>query len=426
MVGDPVQGARGGDRAGKRAGRRARGLAVIERDGVWHVHGTLRAGGRSIRLRRSLGLPASAATYDAAWDEVRSIEQDLRAEATGQSVRGDPVAVAAHALLTLKRKRPIGPSVVRIIKEIVVRFGQRRLNDIPDREWTQWVDKRHAGNSAATRERFLSGVVAFLNFSRKHHRLARLPVFARDGAARNPNRRARRRVQDLRPELIGLLFDQCHISLRAQLAVEWSTGARVSSILYGARLCDLILAEGREQIVFHDTKNGDSVNAALHPAAAQVLRDYLKWRGNLHDREGALFLTWLKQPYVDNGRAWGGQNKTGFHAARRRARRVILDEAFAEARILRERDRQAALELLLHAREDARLLRKVTQHWFRHMLATRMRGDLRAAMEQGGWKDQRSLLGYTHDVPAERRAIVAGFEGFGTPLTREKAASRKA
>lgn len=159
-----------------------------------------------------------------------------------------------------------------------------------------WVDRRHKGNQAATRERYISGGVAFLNFSKKNHGLAKLPNFLRDNAARNPNRRARRRVQDLRPELIGLLFEQCHITLRAQLAVEWSTGARVSSILYGAKLCDLILASGREQITFHDTKNGDTVVSALHPATAEVLRGYLKWRGHLHDREGRFFESTSRSP----------------------------------------------------------------------------------------------------------------------------------
>jgi hypothetical protein len=54
------------------------------------------------------------------------------------------------------------------------------------------------------------------------------------------------------------------------------------------------------------------------------------------------------------------------------------------------------------------LLGKVTQHWFRHRLATSMpRKDPRAAMEQGGWLDIRSVIGYSHDVPEYRRQLVA-------------------
>jgi hypothetical protein len=82
------------------------------------------------------------------------------------------------------------------------------------------------------------------SFAKRHHRLTALPVFEQDKAARNPNRRARRRVDDLRPELVRLLFDCAHITIRAQLAVEWATGARVSSVLYGVRLCDCYPGQG--------------------------------------------------------------------------------------------------------------------------------------------------------------------------------------
>jgi len=65
----------------------------------------------------------------------------------------------------------------------------------------------------------------------------------------------------------------------------------VSSVLYGVRLCDLILAKGREQIIFRATKNGEDVCAALDASTVVVLKEYLKWRGRLHDREAPLFLT---------------------------------------------------------------------------------------------------------------------------------------
>jgi hypothetical protein len=169
--------------------------------------------------------------------------------------------------------------------------------------------------------------------------------------------------------------------------------------------------QGREQITFRSTKNGTDVVAMLAPYAALVLRQYLDWRGRLHDRDGPLFLTPRKLPYRDNGRDGGGQNKTGFNAAKRRARRRLLQQAFTEARKLRNvGERDHALDVLLAARNDARLLRKVTQHWFRHMLATRMQNTPGDGMQQGGWQDYRSFKGYVHDVPERRRAIVASFE----------------
>ena len=416
MVRTPLQGPAGGDRARKRAGRRARGLEIVERDGSWHVHGTIRAGGRSHRLRKSLGLPATAATYDLAWDEARALEVEIRDTAAGRTGRGAAVAVAVHAYLTRPRQRPLGASVIRILKEIAAQFGPRRLNDVTAADWRKWVDARQAGNSAGTRERFISGVAALLTFARKHHGLTVSIEFDRDKEARNPRRRRRRAVDELRPELIGLVMESAHISLRAQLATEWSTGARVSSVLYGVPVRNVLLAPGRETITFERTKNGDDVVAALHPAAAKILLEYARWRGNLHDREAPFFLTHRRRPYTDNGRASGGQNKTGFKAATRRARQALLDTAFKRARTLRRDGRRdQALAILLAARADCRLLRRLTQHWFRHLLATRMRRDMAAGMAQGGWRDERSFLGYVHDVPDARRALVAEFEAFDTP-----------
>ncbi len=230
----------------------------------------------------------------------------------------------------------------------------------------------------------------------------------------------------MRPDLIQRLFDHAHIAIRAQLAVERCTGARVSSILYAARVCDLILAKGREQITFPNTKNGEDVTAALDASTAAILRDYLKWRGGLHKREEPLFLTPKGKPYINNGRAYGGQNKTGFRAARRRAVAAILADGQAEAKRLSARDeRKAAANALAQAAADAELVGKITQHWFRHRLATLMlRRDPRSTMEQGGWLDMRSVMGYAHDAPEYRRQLVADLDDMGTNWTRSKSAKR--
>jgi hypothetical protein len=45
------------------------------------------------------------------------------------------------------------------------------------------------------------------------------------------------------------------------------------------------------------------------------------------------------------------------------------------------------------------------------MLATRFRRDIKGAMEQGGWIDERSVMGYTLDAPELRRKTVASFDG---------------
>ena len=77
------------------------------------------------------------------------------------------------------------------------------------------------------------------------------------------------------------------------------------------------------------------------------------------------------------------------------------------------------------------LLAQLTPHWFRHLLATTLlaTGDLRSTMEQGGWLDARSVMGYSHDVPNRRRALVEQMAApeapIDTPLTRDRVTSQK-
>lgn len=430
MVKRGIRKTEGGGRARKPAGRRARGVQTIERDGHWHAIGTMRAGGRSIRVRQSLNLAVEHYSRDQAEEIAQELTDEIRARATGKVGRGAPLSVAADDYLEQPRARPLRPSSIRIIKRIAAKFRTRHLNEIRADEWVTWIDGDRgrgeagmfAGLASSSRERFLNTVVAFLHFAKLKHGLAALPEFSRDRAATNPSRRTRRRVEELRPDLIGLLFEHAHITIRAQLAVECDTGARVSSVLHGVRLCDLSLAPGRELIIFRETKNGLDVSAMLGPASIAILKDYLQWRGRLHEREAPLFLTPKRQPYADNGGTYGSQNKTGFNNAKARAQRAARDRGAAAARAARGRGDQAgAHQAVDQAKADALLLGRVTQHWFRHRLATLwLRRDPRAAMEQGGWLDIRSLMGYASDVPEFRRQL-AGEMDLSAALPRKAA-----
>src|SRR5439155_12082062 len=119
------------------------------------------------------------------------------------------------------------------------------------------------------------------------------------------------------------------------------------------------------------------------------MTDYIEWRGRLHDREGPLFLTHFRRPYAP-ARSWGGQTKTAFRAMVNRAGRALRSEALTAAAALRRHGRNAeARAHWLAARRDLELLAQLSPHWFRHRLATVFVaiGDLRAGMEQGGWRD---------------------------------------
>ena len=285
------------------------------------------------------------------------------------------------------------------------------LDEIPEADWIKFVDERMAGNKPITRESFISSVMAFLNSCKKRPRkwVGQLPAFERDPKARNPRQGRARRVGELRPELIALLIEHAPPHYKGQTAVHWSTGARVSSIIYGCRYCDYLAVEGREQITFHKTKPGIDVTAVVHPWAAAVMRDYLEWRGVPKDREEPLFLTHMRRPYTNNGKSHGGQTKGAFGSMVRRASASLRRMALRQAAELRRQGRRPeARALWAAAQADIALLAQLTPHWFRHLLATTMmaEGDLRSTMEQGGWLDVRSVLAYMHDVPSRRRGLV--------------------
>ena len=286
------------------------------------------------------------------------------------------------------------------------------------------------GRAAVTRERYITCVVSLLNWCKGRPRcwLTELPAFERNREARDAKERRARRVGELRPELIALLVCEAAPHLQGQIAIAWSTGARVSSLIYGCRLCDYLAAAGREQITFHDTKHGGRVTSSVHPWAAAVMTDYLAWRGRLEDREAPLFLTDEREPYIDNGKAWGGQTKVAFKGMVRRARAALRRAALTEAaRLRRQGMGKEARGHWQAARSDLSLLGLLTPHWFRHLLATTLlaTGDLRSTMEQGGWRDARSVLGYSHDVPERRRQLIGQMATPATFWTRAPEAAAK-
>jgi hypothetical protein len=327
----------------KRPPRRAAELAIVERDGHWHLAGTLRIKGRGFRIRASTGLPAKAETKEAAHELRRQKEQEIRDRVLWGTHPSVALSVAVEAYLTRPRKRPLNAIDGARLKEIDRRFGPRQLNQIAESAWLQFVDQRMKGRAAVTRERYIDLVMSFLAWCQKRPRcwVGQLPAFERVHEARQRRERRARRVGELRPELIALLIEHAAPHLKGQMVIMWSTGGRVSSLIYDCRVCDYLAAEGREQITFHDTKNGYRVTAAVHPWAAAVMREYLAWRGHLEDREAALFLADRGQPYADNGKAAGGQTKTAFRGMVRRTCVELRRRALIEAAQLRSAGQSA-------------------------------------------------------------------------------------
>jgi hypothetical protein len=198
--------------------KRAPGLAVIERDGFWHIHGTLVAQGRSIRVRRSTKLPARDDLWEEADNERLRIEKEARAERRGEVSRGPYLSVAAKQYLKQQRKRALGLTIIRYVKQASKQFGLRHVGDIPEQEWSAWVDKLCRNVKSESRERFLNTIMAFLSWcAKKPRRWGTAPTFDRDKEARNPRRRARRQVRELSMGLIRHLFAHASPHLAAQM-----------------------------------------------------------------------------------------------------------------------------------------------------------------------------------------------------------------
>jgi site-specific recombinase XerD len=405
----PEGSAGGGGRRQTRP-KRAPGPTLIERSGFWHVHGTVREGRSSGSIRKSTGLPATEENRAAAEKVLDRFVAQKHAELRGDIV---PIATAIACDRYLNRigEAPPGHREIAAAIDVEQKFGRRVLSEIAEAEWQELIDRRQAGNSLSTRQRYITALRSFLNWckAKKRRWLAALPELEYHKKYAAPKQRRARRVGDLSPELIMLMIEHAAPHMKVQLVAEWCTGARVSSILYHCRVCDVILVEGHGQITFHDTKNDDPVVAALNDWAVGQLLEYARHRGNLEDREGPFFLTDEGVPYVHNGKAWGGQNKSAFNGMKRRTVKAIRSKGAAEALDYRRQgERPAAWAAIARAKDQARLVGSVTQHWFRHLLATTMqaKGDLRSVMEQGGWRDVQSVIGYTHDVPSHRRQLV--------------------
>jgi hypothetical protein len=269
------------------ANKRRPGIVVTERDGFWHLHGRLRISRRVKRVPESTKLPATAANYEAAEELHRQKEQEVRNELLWGVRPSIPVSIAVDKCLNRSRKRPFSATFIACLKDIDRKFGPRKLNEIPEADWIKWVDERTARRNATSPETYINLVVAFLNWCKKRPRewLGELPAFERDNDARYPKQGRARRVGELRPELIALLIEHAPAHYKGQMAIHWSTGARVSSIIYHCRYCDYRAAEGREQISSrYQTRNrcdgrGASVGGRADARISQLARRTEKSRG---------------------------------------------------------------------------------------------------------------------------------------------------
>lgn len=357
--------------------RSPKGLRIIERDGHWHIHGSVTLhDGRTIRVRRSTGLSSTAPKTEAEHLKAR-VEAEVReAVITGKS---PSVLFSRAAVEWIKSANP-GPTDIQNAGKLGKFFGSLRVDQITPADWLGYMRKDHSKNKPSTIRRYAKTFLAVMNFACRNEWVENLPHFEMP----KDDKQKKEKVQKyLFPEEIKLLFDCAAPHLKPLIAVYSTTGCRVSEIIYlGVR--DFLLAPNRERVTLYDTKNGEKYTKPLHPWAGQVMRDWLRNR-----QTGAAFLTPQGKPYVKQEGRRGGQFKAAMDAAKERAAKELIKEG--------QKDR-------------AEVMMKVTPHWLRHSFASLMMADgvpVRTIMEAGGWKSSRIVIEtYGHLAPKEADKVV--------------------
>jgi integrase len=162
------------------------------------------------------------------------------------------------------------------------------------------------------------------------------------------------RVRWLTPAEADRLIVSCSPHLRPLVVFLFYTGARLSEALY---LDWRNVDQQRRQVQFIDTKNGEARGVPLHDRVVAVL-------AKLARRDGIVFRRPDGLPYNQKADKSGGQIKTAFRGACRRAN-----------------------------------ITNFSPHDCRHTWATwhyAANRDLIALMELGGWKSEKMVLRYAH------------------------------
>lgn len=308
-------------------------LKLIKRHGSpnWYLRGTVR------------GVPVDESTRTDDEETAEAIKAKREWELTQGAVFGRR-AVSTFLEAAVSYMEEGGER--RFIQPLLKHFGATPLTKIDQGMIDRAAKVLHPGAKPSTVNRQVyTPISAVLRHAHKRG-LCELSEIERP-------RQPKGKIRWLRPNEAEKLIAACSPHMKPLVAFLFYTGARVSEALYlDWRDVDL----GRAHVVFHDTKNGESRGVPLHQQIVVML-------ANLPYREGAVFRRPDGLPYEEKGEG-GGQIKTGFNAACRRAG-----------------------------------IEKFTPHDCRHTWATwhyAANRDPQGLMVLGGWKSERMVWRYAH------------------------------
>ena len=263
----------------------------------------------------------------------------------------------------------------RFVDPLLKHFGTRSLDDIDTAAIEDAARKLYPGKSPATRNRqVFTPVSAIIRHAAVRGKATLKPI--------ERPKQPRGRVRWIKPNEAERLIGECADHLRPLVVFLLYTGARMGEALSLAwSEVDL----SRAHAIFLDTKSNEDRGVPLAPRVAAELANLAG------DRTGLVFRRQDGRPYA--GREGGGQIKTGFAGACRRA--GVPD---------------------------------FTPHDCRHTWATwhyAAHRDVIGLMRLGGWRSERMVMRYAHvnasDLAASVAALPGGETGAGVNRRKQRA-----
>lgn len=347
-------------------------IRLYQRPGsrVWYLRGTVR--GRRVFETTGTTDRKQAEFYRAA-REAKLYEASVFGERAVVSYTR-----AALSYLEDGKTEPNAYTKARVAA-LVDHFGSRTLAEITgvnaQRELDDAITKIVGGKAApATKNRMVrTPHVAILNHAARRGWCG-LPLLER-------KKEPRGKTRWLTPTEAKQLVDSAAPHLRPLLIFFLCTGARVSEALE-LDWCDVDLLAAK--VVLRDTKNGTDRPTLLPPAAVAALASL---EG---ERSGRVFRRDDGEPYTDREREEGGQIKTAFATACRRA--GLTDPVLGpDSRPMKDENGNE-----IHRPN-------LTPHALRHTWASwfyAVTKDLKLLQAEGGWLTLRMVERYSHLVPS--------------------------
>lgn len=364
-------------------------LKLTDRNGIFYLRGTV--AGQSIN--ESTRIPTKYRKLAEAYRDKREIELIERA-ALGPKA----TMTFAEAMLKYLVTNPAKTKgEMKRRRKVLDHFGLMKLSAIDQTVLEEAYEKLCLpGSKSSTHERNVySPVMAVMNHA-AFRKWCDLPEVERP-------KRGKPKTVWFEPLSALELLDNSAPHLRRLLLFYFCTGARVSEALY-LDWRDVHLSDAR--VIFRDTKNGEDRVVRLPSAAVAMLSPL----ADAQNRRGPVFKRDDGQPYEESGRDWGGQMKTAFHGALRRAglagREVV--EVWTDSRGI-ERER-----VKWHYDHHPHATRHSWSTWFYALTK-----DPLLLMNEGGWAHFSLVKRYTHLMPSDKIPDIRLIWGDYHPLIGE-------